>query len=286
MVSVIKRERGKSHYYYIIHNSGKHQHEKYLGKKIPENIELLKREFLLEILHQKWKQNLELIKKEYSKQPKTVLMDNLKEFSYGFTYDTEKIEGSSLTKRETYDLLKFSLTPHRKSESDMIETKLHHEIFVKMTRSIPTLSQKTMLMWHKKMFEKTKINIAGKIRTYNVFIVNSDSTFPHWKFVITFLKDFFSWYKKSIGKIEPVELAGTAHFRFVNIHPFGDGNGRVSRLLMNYILIKNNYPPLNIKYSERWQYYMALERGNLEHDEIHFLKWFMKYYIKNNQKYL
>ena len=262
MVSVIKRKKGNSHYYYLIHNSGKHQHEKYLGKKIPENIKSLKREFLLSILHEKWKKSLEPIEKEYSKQPRVVLIENLKEFSYRFTHDTQKIEGSSLTQRETYDLLKFSLTPYQKSESDMIETRIHHDIFVKMIKSPPTLSQRTVLRWHKEMFEKTKSEIAGKLRTYSVFVTNSDSVFPNWKFVSGFLKDFFIWYKKSIGKIEPIEFAGMAHFRFVNIHPFGDGNGRVARLLMNYVLIKNNNPPLNIKYSKRQQYYKALEKGN------------------------
>ena len=286
MVSVIKRKKGNSHYYYLIHNSGKHQHEKYLGKKIPENIKSLKREFLLSILHKKWKKCLEPIEKEYSKQPRIVLIENLKEFSYRFTHDTQKIEGSSLTQRETYDLLKFSLTPYRKSESDMIETRMHHDVFLKMIKISPTLSQRIVLKWHKEMFEKTKSEIAGKLRTYPVFVTNSDSVFPNWKFISRFLRDFFTWYKKSIKKIEPVELAGMAHFRFINIHPFGDGNGRVARLLMNYVLIKNNYPPLNIKYSERQQYYKALEKGNLENDEIYFLKWFMKYYFKSNKKFL
>lgn len=286
MVSVIKRKKGNSHYYYLIHNSGKHQHEKYLGKKIPKNIESLKREFLLSILHQKWQKELEPIKQEYSKQPQTVLIENLKEFSYQFTHDTQKIEGSSLTQRETYDLLKFSLTPYRKSESDMIETRIHHDLFLKMIKSISTLSQKMVLRWHKEMFEQTKPEIAGKIRTYPVFVTNTNSVFPNWKFVLPFLRDFFAWYKKFIKKIEPVEFTAMVHFRFVNIHPFGDGNGRIARLLMNYVLIKNNYPPLNIKYSERQQYYKALEKGNLGNDEIYFLQWFMKYYIKANKKYL
>ena len=286
MVSMIKRKKGNSEYHYLIHNTGRHQHEKYLGKKIPKNIKEIQREFLLSILCRDWKIKLDNIKTEYRKQPKLIIKQQLEEFSLGFTHNSQKIEGSTLSKKETYDLLRFALTPHHKPEADMIKTQKHHEVYLKMIEKLPILTEKVVLAWHKEMFEKTMAKIAGKIRTYPVYVTDSNSKFPHWKFVVQFLKGFHAWYKKSEGKIEPVELAGMAHFRYVNIHPFGDGNGRISRLLMNYILIKNNCPPLNIKYADRDNYYKALEKGNLELDEIHFLKWFMKYYIKNNKKYL
>ena len=106
-------------------------------------------------------------------------------------------------------------------------------------------------------------------------------------FCLALAKDFFKWLnsRDSLKAMSLVELAGTAHFRFVNIHPFGDGNGRTSRLLMNYILIKNGYPPLNIRFADRHQYYRVLEKGNLQYDEMHFLKWFVKYYMKRNGQY-
>jgi|SaaInlStandDraft_2_1057019.scaffolds.fasta_scaffold37092_1 Fic family protein len=286
MVSVIKRKKGNNYYYTLIHNTGNHQHEKYLGKTIPENISEIKRNFLLIILRNKWNIPIDKIKTEYTKQPKLLIKKQLKEFSIGFTHNSQKIEGSTLSKKETYDLLKFSLTPHHKSESDMIETQSHHKVYLKIIKKLPPLTNKVITSWHKEMFEKTMPEFAGKIRTYPVFITDSDSKFPHPKFVAQFISEFFKWYKKSGEKIKPVELAGIAHFRLVNIHQFGDGNGRISRLLMNYILIKNNYPPLNIKFTDRENYYKALEKGNLESDEIHFLKWFMKYYIKSNVKYL
>ncbi len=285
MVSIIKRKKGNSEYHYLIHNTGKHQHEKYLGKKIPKNIEEIQREFMLSILCKDWKIKVGNIKSGYRKQPKLIIKQQLEEFSLGFTHNSQKIEGSPLSKKETYDLLRFALTPHHKPETDMIETQKHHEVYLKMIEKLPTLTEKVVLAWHKEMFEKTMAKIAGKIRTYPIYVTDSNSKFPHWKFVLQFLKDFHEWYKKSEGKIEPVELAGMAHFRYVNIHPFGDGNGRISRLLMNHILIKNKCPPLNIKYTDRDNYYKALEKGNLELNEIHFLKWFMKYYIKSNRKY-
>ena len=286
MVSIIKRKKGKSTYFYLIHNTGKHQHEKYLGKLIPKNIEEIKNEFTISILCKDWKIKLDKIKTGYTKQPKKLIKQHLEEFSLGFTYNSQKIEGSTLTKKETYNLLRFSLTPHQKPETDMIETKKHHEVYLKIIKKIPILTEKIILLWHKEMFEKTMPEFAGKLRTFSVYVTNSESVFPHWKFVPLFVKLFLKEYKELEKKTEPVELAGMIHFRYVSIHSFGDGNGRISRLLMNYILIKNNCPPLNIKFADRDGYYKALEKGQTETNEIHFLKWFMKYYIKSNKKYI
>ncbi len=285
MVSIIKRKKGKSTYYYLIHNTGKIQHEKYLGKTIPENIEETKREFMLSIWCKDWENKIRKIRKGYNAQPKSIIKEHLMEFSFGFTYDSQKIEGSTLTKKETYSLLRFSLTPSRKPHEDMIEAQKHHAVYLKLIKKMPKLTEKVILSWHKEMFEQTKPNFAGHLRAYAVFVTNSESTFPHWKFVPKFIKKFLKEYKLA-KKVDPVQLAGMVHFRYVSIHPFGDGNGRISRMLMNYVLIENNCPPLNIKFKDRDDYYKALEKGQAEGNEIHFLKWFMKYYIKSNKKYM
>ena len=67
---------------------------------------------------------------------------------------------------------------------------------------------------------------------------------------------------------------------------FGDGNGRISRLLMNYVLNKKGYPMLIIDYTQRKSYYTALERSNIKNDESIFTLWFFRRYLKENMKYL
>ncbi|MBU3958163.1 MAG: Fic family protein, partial [Nanoarchaeota archaeon] len=62
------------------------------------------------------------------------------------------------------------------------------------------------------------------------------------------LEEFFGWYNKNKGRLHSVELAALAHLKFVTIHPFSDGNGRISRLLMNFVLHKHGFPMLNIPY--------------------------------------
>lgn len=290
MVSLKKKIKNGKTYYYLKHHNGTLSKEIYLGTTAPSNLTQLKREFLLQFQRDLWKPQLDAIKKGYDeyfkKAPKSLLEQNLVEFSYYFTHDTQKIEGSSLTQQETYNLLRFHITPTKKPESDMIEAQRHHDVFLKAMRAKNDLTLKLVLQWHKEIFEKTKPEVAGKIRHFPVYIVNSRSTFPHAKFVLPFLKDFFKWYDKNEMKINPVELAGLAHFRFVNIHPFGDGNGRISRLIMNKILYKNGYPLLNIRFIERKRYFKAIENGNLNTDENYFLKWFMKRYISENKRFI
>jgi Fic family protein len=68
-----------------------------------------------------------------------------------------------------------------------------------------------------------------------------------------------NWYEKHKNKYPPLLLAALVHNEFENIHPFQDGNGRVGRLLLNYVLLKHNYPPINIKLEDRQKYYEALQ---------------------------
>ncbi|MHB8547261.1 MAG: Fic family protein [Nitrosotalea sp.] len=286
MVSIKKMTRGKKTYYYLRFHTAKLEKQRYIGQKIPKNIIYLKREFMQEVQSELWKLKFDQIKKQYlaynKKVPKSIIEQRLAEFSYYFTHDTQKIEGSSLTEQETVNLLRFHITPDKKPEADMFEAQSHHMVFMKIMSQNQKITPKNILSWHREIFEKTKPDIAGKIRTYPVLIRGSKTTFPHADFVPAFLKQFFKWYDKSKTKIHPVELAGLAHFRFVTIHPFGDGNGRISRLVMNKILFENDFPLLNIKYTERKFYYSALEKSATMSDENYFLKWFACHYIRKS----
>ena len=100
------------------------------------------------------------------------------------------------------------------------------------------------------------------------------------------LREFFEWYNKNKDKLNPVELAALVHLKFVSIHPFGDGNGRISRLMMNFVLQKHNYPMLDIPYEKRNSYYTALERSQIKRDNAPFLNWFFRRYLKEYGKLL
>ena len=290
VVSIVK-ERG---FYYLKHHIQGKERRRYLGKIIPKNIDHLKKEFLKEFYCEEWDDKIQNITKNYKKNIKnmsqSIQLKNFESFGMAFTYNTQRIEGSSLTHADTRDLLIHGVTPTKKSQADAIETKKHYELFIKLVTSkkLAKITKEIILQWHKEIFDQTKIGEAGNTRSHRVGIITNDKIeFAAVPEIPKKLNKFFRWIDKSYSKKDNiVEFAAMAHYKFVSIHPFADGNGRISRLIMNYILFKYDCSFLLIKNSDRRQYFKSLEKSQLNHDVIHFLKWFMKYYIKENKQYL
>jgi len=264
--------------------------EKYVGKTLPKNIEEMKKKFLSEIYREKWYSLLDEIKKNFSKElkrmPKAAREKEIETFSIRFTYDTQRIEGSKLTLRETAELIERNISPKAKPLQDVKEAEAHYKIFHEMLDYKKDLSLQIILYWHKRLFESTKPEIAGKIREHQIAISGSKFVPPFPAEIYPLLREFFRWYDKNKKKLHPVELAALAHLKFVTIHPFADGNGRISRLMMNFILHKHGYPLLDIPYERRANYYNALERAQIKKMDEIFLQWFLKRYVKENQRYL
>ena len=294
MVSLSKKNIEGKTYYYLEHSYRKNgrvdKKTKYLGKTIPKNIEELKDEFLLEIFQEFWFNKFDKIKVKYLKERKNVPPSGkqklLQNFTIRFTYNTNKIEGSTLTLRETALLLEKGITPSRRPIEDVKETEKHKQVFHEMLSYTKEVNLITLLHWHKQLFEETKKDEAGKIRNYSVGISGSKFPPPAPIDLDFLLTDFFDWFKQNRTKIHPVYLAALVHLKFVTIHPFGDGNGRLSRLFMNYVLNKNKYPMMVIDYSDRNSYYNALEQSQLKRDDTIFAQWFFKRYLKEFEKYL
>lgn len=294
MVTIKKKIIGKQAYYYLEHTirkNGKIQKkELYLGKNLPKNLEELKHKFISEIYTEKWFKLFDKIKKEFSRvqkiMPKSAKEKEIETFGIRFTYDTNRIEGSTLTLRETADLLEKGITPKAKPLCDIKEAEAHKKIFYETLSYKEDISLQLILYWHKGLFQEIKPDVAGKIRQHQVAISGSKFTPPFPAEIYPFLMEFFKWYNKTKDKLHPVEIAALAHLKFITIHPFADGNGRVSRLMMNFILHKYGFPLLNIPYEKRASYYNALERAQIKKDESIFLQWFFRRYVKEHKRYL
>jgi len=294
MVTLKKKTLKGKTYYYLEHSTRKgkkvQKKEIYLGRKIPANIERIKKNFLDGIYREKWYIDIDRIKQRFSKEqrtvPKSVKEKQLQNFVTRFTYDTQRIEGSTLTRRETADLLERGITPKSKPMRDVQEAEAHRDLFYEILKSKKELSMQSILDWHWDLFQLTKPDVAGKIRKYQVAISGSKFLPPSPIEVNPMLTEFFRWYHKNKKKLHPVELAALAHLKFVTIHPFGDGNGRITRLVMNFILNRKKYPMLDIPYEKRNSYYTALERSQLKKEDRIFLQWFAKRYIKEYRRYL
>lgn len=293
MVSITGDVRAKSTFYYLRHHDGKRELKRYMGKKIPKDIDNVKKEFLMEFYRSEWDVAVQSIIKNYRQstknQEESVRLKNLESFGIAYTYNTNRMGGSTLTENDTRNLLVHGLTPQKKSAADAIETQRHHDLFMKMASSniLPKITKTAVLEWHRAVFGQTKTGEAGAFRSHTVGVVtNPDVEFAPVPEIPKKTEEFFRWLSRQGRPKNPAGLAALAHYRFVSIHPFADGNGRISRLMTNYILLANDCPPLLIKNLDRARYLRALERSQLEGDEMHFLKWFMRYYLKQNKRYL
>lgn len=294
MVTIRKRRIGNREYFYLEHamKIGKKVEKKelYLGSKIPINIEKMKKDFLGKIYQEKWFSKIDKIKQNFSKDfirmPVEIKEKYLENFMIKFTYNTNRIEGGTLTLRETANLLKDGITPRERPIEDVKEAEAHRKVFYLMLDHKDDLNLETILNWHRSLFENTKPKIAGKIRNYQVAISGSNAELPFPAELNALLRDFFRWYGKNKGSLHPVELAALVHLKFVSIHPFGDGNGRISRLMMNFVLHRYGYPMLSISYKNRNSYYTALERSQLKKLDQIFVVHIIKRYIKEYGNYL
>jgi cell filamentation protein, protein adenylyltransferase len=291
---VAKRTVNGIIYYYLEHTVrdgvGRRTVKKYLGRKIPKKLGDVKKQFLAELDRRKWFAKFERIKQRYNDEllatPKSAREKALREFAIRFTYNTQRIEGSTLTLRETAELLERQISPGGRPIEDVKEAEAHYRTFFNMLESEKDLSRRLVEDWHYEIFRETKPDVAGRIRTQGVRITGSKFIPPSPVELQALLEEFFGWYNKAKSKTNPVELAAIVHLRFVTIHPFSDGNGRISRLMMNFVLHRSKCPMLNIEHKGRASYYGALERSQLRRDERPFMNWFFRRYLREYRRYL
>ena len=272
----IKRRKGNAEYFYLQHSFRKDgkviTKELYLGKKIPENIEEIKAKLMHEP-HEAMSEKLEKIRnnfqKEWKRVPQSAKEKDLQEIAIAFTYNTNAIEGSTITLEETRLILEDKVAPS-KPIRDIRETESHAAAFLQMLKTEENLSEKLLLEWHENIFRETKPDIAGKFRNYPVRV--GPYLAPDWHNVENLMKQLTAFINES--NLNSVEVAARAHYMFEKVHPFGDGNGRIGRLLMNFILWKNCYPMLIIEYKKRKSYYKALQRT-----EEGFVNYFTRRYL-------
>jgi Fic family protein len=294
MVALRKRIRNDRTYYYLEHSVRKGgkvvQKEQYLGRRLPEDVEQAKRAFISRIYAETWFERFDEIKRNYlrerRKTPASARKKEGESFAIRFTYDTNRMEGSTLTLRETANLLENGISPGGRPVRDIKEAESHRRVFHGMLGAEKDLSLQMCLRWHRDLFRETKPDVAGRIRRHQVAISGSRFMPPLPIELDALLEEFFIWYRKNRGVLHPVELAGLVHLRFVTIHPFADGNGRVSRLMMNLVLHRSGFPLLTIPYERRGGYYNALEKAQTKGDDHLFLRWFFKMYLKEHARYL
>lgn len=282
---VLKRKIRGRIYYYLQHSFRKGNkvitREKYLGREIPSGIEGMKEAFLEECykasLHRLFERIKKNFQREWGKYPESAKDKVIEQISVAFTYNTNAIEGSKITLEETRELLEHKISPN-KPLFDVKESESHAKVFLEMLGNKEKFGIPLILKWHNELFKDTKTDIAGIFRDYPIRV--GDYRAPDWQDVEDLMKGLMEFYNKN-KNMNPVELSARMHYKFEKIHPFGDGNGRIGRLLMNYILWHNEFPMLIIEYKKRGSYYMALQK-----DENGFLNYFARRYLTAHKRYI
>ena len=294
MVRVRKRTVGSRTYYYLEHSvrigRAVRKREQYIGGRLPRNLKEVKAQFLHEIRRERWNPLLEAIRRGYAAEirrtPPSGRERNLEAFAVEFTYNTQRIEGSTLTLRETANLLLHGRTPSERPLRDVQEAEAHRAVFRSLLSERKDLSMSLVLRTHHEMFRATRPDIAGRIREHQVAISGSRFVPPAPVEVYPLLRECFRWYDRAKAESHPVELAAVVHLKFVTVHPFSDGNGRVARLLMNFVLHRQGYPMLDIPYAGRNSYYGALERAQVRREDSIFIQWFLRRYVRENRRFV
>lgn len=282
---IVKKVKNNQKYFYLRHSFREDNkirtREKYLGTTIPPNIEEIKKEFFKEFKLSRNKKLEEIKKKfqtEWKRVPVSIKEKQLQEISIAFTYNTNAIEGSKITLEETREIIKDKISPNRPTR-DVRETENHSKVFLNMLKHKQELTEDLILEWHKQIFLESKPEIAGKYRDYLVTI--SGHLAPDWQDVKDLMSELFKFIKKEESEYNLVEFCSRVHYKFEKIHPFGDGNGRIGRLIMNFLLWNKGYPMLIIETKKKKAYYTALNK-----DEEGFVSYFIRTYLKANKRRL
>lgn len=185
-------------------------------------------------------------------------------YRVGLTWTSNALEGNSLTESETKVLLEDGLTVGGKPLRDVFEAIDHAKAYDYMFSIFREhrIDEQAVLKMHELFYQNIEPEYAGRYRDVRALITGSQYPVAALEKIQKEMDRLFEWVQKEREKYHPVEFAAQLHKRFVFIHPFKDGNGRVARLIMNLVLIQDGYLPVIVPPVLRRDYVSLLERAH------------------------
>ncbi len=301
----MRKVKGKAYYYLeeSVKANGKWRKESiYLGSKMPSNEELpgifgkferkLSRKGirgitppLTRFVTRNMAARLSQAAKKKEEYLKALSPKQRQEFAkrerITFVTDSNAIEGSTLdfwlTERVLSDAKRIdgfqkrgiAVTNFGREEQEAMNLDKCLDDYEKMLKNGTEISEEMILRLHFILLSKIEgyEKYRGVWRPVNVMIRGSTHVFPHHSEVPGMMHGLLKWHHENRGLVHPVELAARFHTKFTTVHPFADGNGRMARLLMNYILQANGMPFANIPLRRRAKYMKTQEAGNAGNDK-------------------
>ena len=204
---------------------------------------------------------------------------NLEAFIVAYTYNTNAIEGSTLSLHETRLALVEGVTIDKKPISDYMDAINHKEALLymlDMAKPGHVITEQDIKMIHSLVLASDR-NIRGVYRNYNVAITGTDYVPTDHLMIQEEMEKLIQ--QLATVKTHPVVDVAVNHITFEKIHPFGDGNGRTGRLLLNLELIRQGYQPIDIKYQDRDKYIGALLYWDEPRDTAPFVDLIVDYQL-------
>lgn len=234
----------------------------------------------LDAMQQQWSSNRHLM---HQKVLGALMME--------YTFESNRIEGNTLTLQETDLVVQHGLTVSGKSMREHLEAINHHDAidFVKeLATDKKPISERDILQIHSLVLRGIDPNEAGRYRRHPVIITGAKHIPPAPEHLREHLDGYFVWYRSQFNKLHPVLMAADIHAKFVTIHPFIDGNGRTSRLLMNLHLLQHGYPIGIIKgdVRNRMKYYKALDESRFANSDAAFREFMLQRLKGDLERYL
>lgn len=208
-------------------------------------------------------------------------------YKIGLTYSSNALEGNTLDLAETKVVLEDGLTINGKPMKDHLETLGHASAFNELINlaGADTITEENIKNLHKLFFNKINENEAGQYRTKSIIVTGADVNFPKPDELTDKMKELVHSIHQMKKDLHPIEFAAILHAKFVNIHPFIDGNGRVARLLMNLALLQTGYNITIIPPIVRADYIRALQDSN--HNNLEpFINLVSEMVLESQKEYL
>lgn len=196
----------------------------------------------------------------FEKYDEATKQEILKNFVIEFTFNTASIEGNTIKLAEARNLLQEGITPKNKSIREIYDLQNTERAFYWLLEETGDISHELIIRIHKELMEK--IDSRNGYRTQEVRVVKANFKATPAPYVKIDMEALLRWYHTNKDTMHPFVLAAVFHHKFEKIHPFMDGNGRTGRMLLNYILLRNEYPPLIIHTKARKEYLKALRKAD------------------------
>lgn len=211
---------------------------------------------------------------EHRPLDKAVTANLHEELVLQWTYHSNAIEGNTLTLKETKVALE-GITIGGKTLREHFEAINHRDAILMVEELVEKqqpLDEWTIKNLHQLVLKNIDSENAGRYRAVNVLISGAEHRPPNALQVPEQMAAFSDWCSNEAQQLHPIERAARVHGEFVKIHPFVDGNGRTSRLLMNLELMKAGFPATVIEVGQRLDYYQALDKAHCTGDYSDFIQ--------------